>query len=216
MGVTTQPRMLFDLQTMFEPADNLQGLVEVFTKAEIDLVVRHLPPDKAPGPNGFNGLFMKKKCWPIIKHDFYKLCHDFYNETVNLESLNDGFITLVPKISNPETVGDYRPISLLNCSLKLLTKLLADHLQQVTLSLVHQNQYGFIRNQSIQDCLAWSFEYIHQCKQSRREALILKLDFEKAFDMVEHVAILHVLRHRVSQTNGSLGFTLSYLRALQR
>jgi hypothetical protein len=46
---------------------------------------------------------------------------------------------------------------------------------------------------SIQDCLAWSFEYIHQCKHSRREAIILKLDFEKAFDIVEHVAITQIL-----------------------
>jgi hypothetical protein len=60
---------------------------------------------------------------------------------------------------------------------------------------VHKNQYGFIKNRSIQDCLAWCFEYIHQCKQSRREILILKLDFEKAFDTVEHPAIIKMSQH---------------------
>jgi hypothetical protein len=37
-----------------------------------------VPIDKAPGPDGFNGLFMKK-CWDIIKVDFYKVCQDFFD-----------------------------------------------------------------------------------------------------------------------------------------
>jgi hypothetical protein len=104
-----------------------------------------------------------KKCWHIIAQDYYRLAAHFHVGNVDLEILNSSFITLVPKKPSPETVNDFRPISLMGISLKILTKLLADRLQGVIFKLVCDNQYGFIKGKTIQDCLVWSFEYIHQC-----------------------------------------------------
>jgi hypothetical protein len=54
----------------------------------------------------------------------------------------------------PRRVSDYRPISLLNISIKIITKLLANRLHVVIVQLIHKNQYGFIQSRTIQDCLA--------------------------------------------------------------
>jgi hypothetical protein len=176
-----------------------------FTHEEIDKVVAHMPSDKSPGPDGFSGLFLKV-CWPVIKYDFYRLCEEFWEGSMNLQSINDSFITLIPKVASPEGANDFRPISLLNICLKLITKILANRLQLKVLELVHVNQYGFLKTRNIQDCVGWAYEYLHQCKQSRREIVILKLDFAKAFDTVEHQAIMKILSCQgYMMTNGYFG-----------
>jgi hypothetical protein len=128
-------------------------LADPFTAAEIDSIINNLPNGKSPGPDGFNSDFMKK-CWQIISPEFYDLCTGFYENNICLQSINGSYIVLIPKKDDPMTINDYRPISLLNSSIKLLTKILANRQQSVIMRVIHQNQYGFIKSRSIQDYLA--------------------------------------------------------------
>ena len=104
--------MKFDLPSIIPRATNLDQLTTPITHEEIDNVVKGMPPDHAPGPDGFSGAFLKA-CWPIIRHDFYAMCDQFYEGTLDVTGINDGLI-LIPKINSLETVNDYRPITLLN------------------------------------------------------------------------------------------------------
>jgi hypothetical protein len=58
------PRMLFDMQTLIQPTPGLDELSTPFTKEEIDAVIKSLSIDKSPGPDGFNGQFLKSYSCP--------------------------------------------------------------------------------------------------------------------------------------------------------
>ena len=192
LGVTEFSGFTMQPENLITTSSQLQHLEEPFTLEEIDSVIRALPNNKSPGPDGFNNEFIKA-AWPIIKQDFYDLCHSFYSDDVCLGSINSSYITLIPKVDNPKYVGDFRPISLLNTSVKLLTKNLANRLQSSVIPLIHRNQYGFIRTRTIQDCLVWAFEYLYICHHSKKEIVILKLDFENTFDKIEHQAMITLM-----------------------
>ena len=76
LGSSDPPNMRFNLHHIIKKVEGLDELTSPFTTDKIDLVVKEMPVDRAPGPDGFNGCFLKS-CWNIIKHDFYKLVMDF-------------------------------------------------------------------------------------------------------------------------------------------
>jgi hypothetical protein len=174
LGTTDNPNMLFNLEELLQRAEDLDFLTQPFSHEEIDSVVANLPGDKSPGPDGFNKDFVKK-CWSIIKFDFYKLCDASHSGSICLESINGSHITLLPKVDALSKVSDFRPISLLNTSIKIITKLLANRLQQCVMGLIHQ--YSFIKSRTIQDCFAWAFEYLHLCHKSKKRTNYSKTRF---------------------------------------
>jgi hypothetical protein len=77
--------MQFDLSSMVHKNESIdfQSLEDPFTSEKIDDIVKHMPSDKSPGPDGFNGAFLKR-CWPIVKKEFHKLCHDFHSGNLDI------------------------------------------------------------------------------------------------------------------------------------
>jgi len=93
-----------DLSTLLTE-HNLDHLETEFRQTKIEAVIKSLPNNHAPRPDGFNGLFIKKS-WDIIKGDFLRFFRDFYHQNTDLKSVNSSIIALIPKKSNPETVDD--------------------------------------------------------------------------------------------------------------
>lgn len=69
---------------------------------------------------------------------------------VCLQSIHGSHIVMNPKQDHVVYVSDFKPISLLNTSMKIITKILANRLHLVLPNLIQKNQYGFIKARLIQ------------------------------------------------------------------
>ena len=163
--------------------EEAQSLVEKFSHGEIDDAVASCDGSKAPGPDGFNFRFIKSS-WETIKSDFYNIVQDFWNSARLPRGSNSAFISLIPKVDNPCDFKDYRPISMVGCAYKIIAKLMARRLQKVMNSLIGPQQSSFIKGRQILDGALIASEIIDSCKKSKTEAMMMKLDFHKAFDSV--------------------------------
>ncbi|GJZ58056.1 RNA-directed DNA polymerase, eukaryota [Tanacetum coccineum] len=97
---------------------------------------------------------------------------------------NSSFIALIPKVSDAKMVKDFRPISLVGSLYKIIAKLLANHLVHVLGDIVNEVQYAFVANRQILDGPFILNELLQWCKSKKKQSLIFKVDFEKAYNSV--------------------------------
>ena len=77
---------------------------------------------------------------------------------------------------------DYRPIHLMGCIGKIVSKVLVERLKTIVRTVISEVQTAFVKNRSILDGPLIVNELISWAKRVKKEVFFLKLDFEKAFD----------------------------------
>ncbi|KAJ0805636.1 putative RNA-directed DNA polymerase [Helianthus annuus] len=158
-------------------------LIEPFLEQEIKEAVFECGDEKAPGPDGMNFRFIKH-FWSLFKDDFRRIFDWFYNSgEINLGS-GASFIALVPKVKDPVSLANYRPINLVGVISKVISKVLANRLRRVLDGVISENQSAFLKGRYILDGPLIVNEIISWIKKKKDKAFILKIDFDKAYDNV--------------------------------
>ncbi|GJZ49469.1 Orf y [Tanacetum coccineum] len=138
---------------------------------------------RIPGLDGFNFAFITKS-WDVIKDDFWNCIRHFESTGGLCNGCNPSFIVLVPKKKDPLGFSDYRPISLIGCVYKVISKMLASRLAKVIGSVIGPNQLASIEGRHILDGYLVANEIIRMAALENHKLLLFKVDFEKAFDSV--------------------------------
>lgn len=109
---------------------------------------------------------------------------DFHRNGKLLKGINNTFVTLIPKKDCPQSLNDFRPISLVGSLYKVLAKLLANRLKSVISSHISDSQSAFVKARKILDGILVANEIVDEAKKLKKDLLLLKVDFEKAYDSV--------------------------------
>ena len=168
-------------------------LIMPFTEHEVKTALFQMEKNKAAGPDRIPIEFYQC-CWNIIKEDIMDLFSEFPQGLLNVSRLNYGIITLLPKIHEAEKIQQYRPICLLNCIYKLITKILTLRLEKVADKLILNSQSAFMKGRNIMNGIMALHEILHETKRRNEVGVILKLDFEKAYDKVNWDFLFNALR----------------------
>ena len=163
------------------------SLLREFTSDEVIRALKQMAPLKAPGPDGLPPVFYQKY-WHLIGADVTKAVLTCLNTGKILKAINHTYITLIPKVKNPEDVKEFRPISLCNVIYKLISKVLTNKLKSILPKVVSESQSAFIPGKLITDNILVAFETLHHMyhqKTGKYGSMALKLDMSKAYDRVE-------------------------------
>jgi hypothetical protein len=172
------------------------NLLKTFTTLEVEAALNQMHPLKSPGPDGFSACFYQR-AWSTVKMEVCQTVLGFLNHGFFDDALNETHIALIPKIKNPSSVTEYRPISLCNVLYKLISKVLANRLKKVLPHIISQNQSAFIPGRLITDNVLVAFEAMHTMDgrmKGREGYMALKLDMSKAYDRVEWDYLEAVMR----------------------
>ena len=152
---------------------------------DYNTALKNLANNKSSGSDGLTTNFYKF-FWPDIRD----LLVASYNYTYDNKQLSQdqkiAVINLLPKKDKDlRFLKNWRPVSLLNTDYKILTKALAQKLQNVIGQIVNRDQIGYIKGRFIGETIRTIHDIVYLTEEQNMNGFITLIDFEKAFDSIE-------------------------------
>ena len=161
-------------------------------KAEVEETMKNLPRGSSPGPD-------------LLGNEFYAIHRDILagplTEALNHASstgalpstMLQGSISVLYKKKDRKDIRNYRPITLLNCDYKILTRILNTRILKVLRTAAAVDNTGFVPGRSILDNTRLLTLLQAVVEESEGEGAMIFLDFEKAFDTVSHELLVEAI-----------------------
>lgn len=143
-----------------------------FIALEVKEASRNIKADSVPGPDGLTALFYHKY-WEVIGPDILDYVLNILNNEGSIKEINHTYISHIPKVKIPIKPEEFRPISLCNVILKIVTKTLSNRIKQILPNIVHENQSAFLSRRLITDNSLIASETLHYINKPRKKRMVL-------------------------------------------
>jgi hypothetical protein len=155
--------------------------------------LKKMKNNKSPGLDGYTAEFFKF-VWIDLGHFLLRSINWAYKSGKLSITQRQGIITCIPKHGKSrKCLTNWRPISLLNTTYKLMSSCIAERIKSSLDKLIHNDQKGFIPGRCIADNSRLLYDIMFETEKQNIPGLIMMIDFEKAFDSVSWAFIQSVL-----------------------
>jgi len=96
------------------------------------------------------------------------LFKEFHQGSLHLHRLNFGNIILLPKKEDAKVIQQYRPICLLNVSLKIFTKVATNRLTIVAQKIISPTQTAFLPGRNMMEGAVILHETLHELNSKKQ------------------------------------------------
>ena len=111
-------------------------------------------------------------------------------------SQRQAIITLIEKPGKDvRLLKSWRPISLLNVDVKLLSSVLSSRIKVLLPKLISQNQSAFVSNGNISDPIRIISDIMYYCENRKEKHILFAADFAAAFDSISHNFLFETLKN---------------------
>ena len=186
-------------------SDMSASLMRPFTDIELRAAVASLDASSCPGDDGLTRQFFLEY-WDFLHQPLLLGLQQMFDTGSMPPSMTSGLIALIPKGGDPSLLRQWRPITLLSSSYKLMAHLISARLQPLMPLLIHGSQTAFIQDRCILDNVFTFYAAAEWAKSSSQRLAVLLLDFEKAYDRVDWDFLEGTLTR--------LGFPTSWIRGV--
>ena len=161
---------------------------------EIKHALWSMKPYKAPGPDGLHAGFFQR-FWLSVGDSVKDEVLKAFTERKIPDYLNKTHIVLIPKMQGPETIANYRPISLCNSVYKIITKIIVARIRLHLERLISPLQAAFVPGRRGVDNFIIVQELVHSIGRTKEKngLMAIKIDLEKAYDKIEWSFIREML-----------------------
>ena len=161
---------------------------------EIALAISQMARWKVAGPDGLPADFYKVFYIKLkdILYNLYNFCHGVGRLHI---SARRGIITLLPKKRDLLLIRAWRPITLLCCDYKIISKVISNRIKGVFQKIIHPNQRGFVAGRHIAENIREASDIINHSLNKKIAVVLILVDFSKAFDRVEYNPLYAVFEY---------------------